>query len=345
MAEEFNPEEWLEELEQEESEHQLHRTRELLKEAKQERDQLRKKLLRARERLSLALAIREPKSPKPIKAKVKKKREAVPVALASDWHIEEIVRPETVNGKNTYNLDISKKRAENFFDGVSWMVKFCRKEISISEMIFWIGGDMISGYIHEELKKNNALSPIKAILRVQQYLIGGIDFFLEDLGLTKLHIPCNYGNHERDTQKPEFATGAESSYAWLMYHTLAAHYAKDKRVEFYIPEGELLYFDVYDKKIRFNHGDPVKYQGGIGGLNVPLHKAVYSWNQTEKADLTVIGHWHQFRDYGHSVVNGSLIGYNAYCIRKKIPFEEPMQGFFLMDKKHGKSIVTPIWVS
>src|ERR1043165_3949501 len=57
-------------------------------------------------------------SVKPIRIQVKKdgRREATWVALASDWHIEETVRPETVNGVNSYNLAIARRRAQRYFE-------------------------------------------------------------------------------------------------------------------------------------------------------------------------------------------------------------------------------------
>lgn len=342
--EDFNPDQWLEELNEGEVELKINRLEGLNRELRLENNQLWDKILSYQTKLKMALSIREPHTPKPIKPRTRRGREACPVGMASDWHVEEEVRPETVNGKNKYNLKIAKKRSENFFDGLAENTKICAKETLIKELILWLGGDMITNYLHEENKKGNLLSPLKAILFCQQLLIAGIDYLLEELELERLLIPTSYGNHGRTTKKPEYATGAEGNYEWMMYHTLAQHYRDDERVEFIIEENQLTYLNIFNTKTRFHHGDAIKYRGGIGGLNVPLHKAVYSWNQTEKADLTFIGHWHDFVDFNHTVVNGSLIGYNAYCVRNKIPYQEPKQGFVLIDKRYGKDLVRPIRV-
>lgn len=340
----FNPDQWLDELNEEEVELKINRLEGLNRELRIENNGLWDKIMEYQGKLKMALSIREPHDPKPIKRRARKGKEACPIGMASDWHVEEEVRPETVNGKNKYDLKIAKKRSENFFDGLAENTKSCQRDALIKDLILWLGGDMITNYLHEENKKGNLLSPMKAILFCQALLIAGINYLLEELELERLVVITNYGNHGRSTRKPEYATGAEGNYEWMMYHTLAQHYADDERVEFIIEENRLVYFNVFNQRVRFHHGDDIRYGGGIGGLNVPLHKAIYSWNQTDKADLSIIGHWHNFVDYNHTVVNGSLIGYNAYCVAKKIPFQPPKQGFVLMDKRHGKDLVRPIWV-
>ena len=41
--------------------------------------------------------------------------ESVAIMLASDWHVEEEVRPETVSGLNEYNTELAKKRTTLYF--------------------------------------------------------------------------------------------------------------------------------------------------------------------------------------------------------------------------------------
>jgi hypothetical protein len=127
---------------------------------------------------------------------------------------------------------------------------------------------------------------------------------------------------------------------------LALHYQalNEKRVKFIIPESYLAYVQVYDQVLRFHHGDGIKYHGGVGGITIPLNKAIAQWNKAKHANLDVIGHWHQLRDVGNYVCNGSMIGYNAYALSIKADFEKPRQAFFLMDRDRGKTINGPIFL-
>ena len=75
-----------------------------------------------------------------------------------------------------------------------------------------------------------------------------------------------------------------------------------------------------------------------------MRKAINGWNTFKHADLTVIGHYHQLRDFGDSVVNGSLVGYDSFALSIKARFEPPRQGFFLIDSERGKVSMPAIWV-
>jgi hypothetical protein len=278
------------------------------------------------------------------------KHEATAVALASDWHVEELVEPSTINGMNTYNTTIARQRSVEFFRGILWMIRNSRTGstdeygFNIKNLVLWLGGDLISGYIHEELMESNELSPTEATLFAQDLIVSGIDFLLKHGELEKIIIPCSYGNHGRSTIKRRHSTGAKNSYEWMMYQQLRRLYENEPRVEFVIADGAHVYLGIYDWTIRFHHGDDVKYGGGVGGLTVPLRKAVDSWNIGRYADITCIGHYHQFFDCNFAIVNGSLVGYGPFSLAIKARYEPPMQGFFLIDRDRGKRMVSPIMV-
>jgi hypothetical protein len=129
-----------------------------------------------------------------------------------------------------------------------------------------------------------------------------------------------------------------------MYHHLADEFRKEPRVQFEITASAHQYVNVYDRVVHFHHGDDVKYQGGIGGIGIPLLKAVPMWDLVKRADLHCIGHHHQLLDYGRVVVNGSLIGYGAYSQRIRAAFEPPQQMMLYIDSKRGKCMPTSLWV-
>jgi hypothetical protein len=133
-------------------------------------------------------------------------------------------------------------------------------------------------------------------------------------------------------------TMTDNSYEILLYRHLARRWAKEKRLEWHIATGYQVMVKLWDYTIRFHHGDAVNYGGGVGGLTIPLRKAISGWNTVQHADLDVCGHFHQLTDGGDFIVNGSLIGYNAYALRVKARYEHPQQAWFLVDSKRGKSV-------
>jgi hypothetical protein len=99
-------------------------------------------------------------------------------------------------------------------------------------------------------------------------------------------------------------------------------------------------------RVRFHHGHAVRYQGGIGGIHVPLNKSIAAWDATLKADLTCLGHWHQF-SWGRSgryVSNGSVIGHSAYAVRIKAAYEPPCQACVVIDhERHETTKAFPLF--
>lgn len=274
----------------------------------------------------------------------KSRRIATAVALASDWHVEERVLPETIGGLNSYSPAIAKARAQRFFQGIEWLVREQQRMFQINDLVLWIGGDIITGYIHDELVEGNFLSPTEAVLSAEGLLSDGIRYLLANTELN-INVPCDFGNHGRTTAKPRVATAAKNSFEWLMYHMLAKGFKDEPRVQFIIADGHHTIVSVGDYRLHFTHGDKVKSMGGIGGVDVPLNRAVAQWHQTMPANTTCVGHFHTYQSGERLVRNGSLIGYSPFSRDiVRAAFEPPRQAFFLIDERRGKTQSAPIWV-
>jgi hypothetical protein len=300
------------------------------------------------DRCDVLLAIRgTPRQPLRIEKPKRsgKKNVATAVALASDWHVEERVDPRTVNGLNRYDPEIAKERASRFFERVVRLTEIQRAGTSIDTLVLWLGGDLMTGYIHEDLSESNYLSPTEAVLLLLGILESGISYLLKHGGFERIIIPCSYGNHGRTTKRSRVQTAAKNSYEWLAYHVLAQRFADEKRVEVRVSDGYHTMVNIYGVRVRFHHGDGLKYAGGIGGLLIPLRKRIDAWNGAIEADLDCLGHWHQLQFFSDAVVNGSLIGWNAYAHQTGCRFERPQQAYFLIDAdRKRRTLTAPIFV-
>jgi hypothetical protein len=271
--------------------------------------------------------------------------ESVAVVLASDFHIEERVDPETVHGLNKYNMRIAEERSKQFFQNTLKLVEKERQATRIDTLILALLGDFISNTIHEELLQINEVEPAIAMIKAEQQLVSGIQYLLDNSDL-KLIIPCHSGNHGRMTKKTHIGNEAGNSLEYFMYHHIASHFEGNERVQFIVPKSYHSYVDVFGYTICFSHGHAVKYGGGVGGITIPLKKAIGEWRKMKHADLFCMGHFHQFIDVGDAIVNGSLIGYNPFAIFIKAAYETPKQTFFLINKKYkAKTVVCPILFS
>lgn len=270
--------------------------------------------------------------------------ESTAFILCSDLHYEETVDPRTVDGLNEYNTKIATKRFHKIFQNGLKLVEMARSKSNIKKLVLWLGGDLISGYIHEELVENNSMSPIEASVDVYKLCISAIDFLVENGGFDEIIVMTSIGNHSRTTEKLRISTCVDNSYEWLIYNFLALYYEKSNTVKVKLSRGYFNYLDVYGRLIRFHHGNFIRYAGGVGGITIPMNKAIAQWNQSKSAYLDVFGHWHQTMSTKNAICNGSIIGYGPYAVSIKAAFEKPRQSFFLIHPNWGKTIEAPIFV-
>lgn len=267
--------------------------------------------------------------------------EATAVMVASDWHVEEIVDPATVQGLNKFNPDIAKARAELFFQRGLRLIRKEEQDVKINTVILALLGDFITNDIHEEMRETAAMRPMEAALFAKTLLQSGIEFLLNNTTHT-IVIPCSTGNHGRTTQRVFISTEFGHSIEYFMYNVLADVFKNEPRVKFIIGKGYHQILDVYGQKVRFHHGHAVRFFGGVGGITIAVNKAIAAWNRQQQTYLDVFGHFHQMFDGGKFIANGSMIGWNAYANFIKAEMESPRQAFFLLDKKRGKTVTAPI---
>lgn len=289
----------------------------------------------------LALALKKKSAPAaPIRrTEDSGENEATAFAIASDWHVEETVNPASVNGLNEFNLDIADARIEKFAKSVVRLTEIERGGTRIDSLVLAMLGDMMTGYIHEELQESNGLSPTETVLWLIKRIKRMLDYLRKEGGYKRIIVPCSFGNHGRTSKKPRHSTGAANSYEWMMYHVLAD---QCPQVEWQIADGYHNFLDVYGYIIRTHHGDNIAYQGGVGGITISVEKAIAAWNKARVAYLDIFGHHHTQQQNPKWIANGSLIGYGAYSLAIKAPFEVPQQTFFLLDSKRGRTITAPI---
>lgn len=267
--------------------------------------------------------------------------EATAFALAGDWHVEETVDSKTVNGLNEFNLDIADARITRFFSSIVRLVEIERAGTRIDNLVLAMLGDMMTGYIHEELQESNGLSPTQTVLWLRQRIVAGIKFLQREGGFKRITIPCVVGNHGRTTKKMRHATSCANSYEWMLYQVMREDVPD---VEWVIADGYFVFVDVYGRIFRIHHGDNIQYQGGIGGITIPTEKALASWNKANPVYMDLFGHHHSAMQNPRWICNGPLIGYGPFSLAVKAGFELPSQTLFLVDSKRGRTGTFPIFL-
>lgn len=260
--------------------------------------------------------------------------ESAPILMLSDLHCGQIIKRSAVNGINEFSPDIFDDSLDAVFRNSLKIINGQRHTMTIREAVVWLGGDMIEGELHNDAVQSQTLTTTQQIIRCERALIRGLDFLLKHSDLEKILLPCNVGNHGRNTKKQQ-SNSTENSYEWMMYQALRKHYREEDRLEWIIAEADCIYLNVYDKTLRFFHGDSVKYNGGAAGPQWNVDKHVKNLDQTIPADHTFHGHFHTFYSGSRASGNGSLPGAAPYGMQSGYRIERPQQGMRFMHSRLG----------
>lgn len=268
------------------------------------------------------------------------------IAPASDWHVEERVEFDSVNGKNSFDLTEAAARIRRFYSKVLELIEWQNHLAPVVELWHPLLGDLMSGYIHEELMETNSLSPVEACLFLQDAIHSGLQLWLKETTIP-IVVPTCVGNHGRTTQKMRVKTSHRNSYEWLLYSTLAKQYTKYGRVFWQVGAGYHNIQEIQGRRVRFHHGDAMRFQGGTGGITIPVNRAISEWDKSEPADFDIFGHWHTFCwSYPKWVSCGSLMGYSEYSLKKvRAGFQHPTQAFIVLDRNYGITQAVPIFLT
>ena len=262
------------------------------------------------------------------------------IAVLSDWHWEETVFKDQTLGLNEYSPEIARRRAKHTFQKIAEY--YDRYTVQAEELIVAVLGDMITGFIHEELEETNSLSPMQAMFEVLEVLVSGLEFLSKETKSKKILVPCCFGNHSRTTKKRRVKTEWRHSYEYAMYERMQALFAKHPKIRIKTAKGYFNYVDCQQRVIRFHHGHSIKFCGGVGGITIPVNKKIARWDISRRADLDVFGHFHGHLEGGKWFCNGSLIGVTEYSLDLGCDPAKPTQGFIVYDRAYGVRTVARI---
>lgn len=298
--------------------------------------------------LSLARDVAKTSTPRWV-LNVKKGHKApgVPSLFVSDLHWGEVVHPSQINGVNKYNLATAHRRLDVLAESSVRLLKILSPQMDYPGIVLILGGDMVSGNIHDELATTNEINTMPTVLDLFSKLGSFIATMADTFG--QVFLPCVTGNHGRDTHKIWAKDRHHTSFDWLLYCFLAKHFEKDKRITFLIPDGPDAYFKIYNHRYLLTHGDQFRGGDGMIGALGPIirgdHKKRSRNSQIDMDyDTMLLGHWHSYMHLTRLIVNGTLKGYDEYAYSNNFAFEKPQQALWLTHPKYGITYRMPVYV-
>ena len=271
----------------------------------------------------------------------------IPTLFISDWHWGELVSGSEVSFRNEFNVEVARERSKLCFQRFIEVYTEHIQGAEYTGCVLAIGGDMVSGNIHDELSQTNEMEIMPTVIDVAENIISGINVILRTFG--KVACFCVVGNHGRTSAKPRFKRKAVTSYDWLIYTICEKHFRDNVNVRFQIPESSDCLYNVYRTKYLLTHGDQLGRGGdGIIGMLGPVTRGDHrrrarQMGMNEAYDIMICGHWHQLAMLRSRIVNGSLKGYDEFAYGLGFPPEPPMQASWLTHPVLGLTVQVPIF--
>lgn len=292
--------------------------------------------------LGLSATPLNPPSWKPSTANKRDQREAL-ILMVSDVHMGETIDFDQMGGRNKFDKKICAKRIERLFQGVVKMGTTHWSGPPPGVIYVILGGDLISGEIHEELAKSNDLLAIPAVRELATHIISGLELLLRsfDCEVRVVSIP---GNHGRTTRKPESKGFVVNSYdtlvAWLVESWFMAK--TTKKISFSAPASGDALINICGWNFLFTHGDRIGSRGGMGmvGPSATIARGMQRLIQDYASeqiviDYIMVGHFHSSMELEQGFANGSLSGPSEYSRSGRMRSSPPSQWLVSVHPEYG----------
>lgn len=258
--------------------------------------------------------------------------------LLSDIHAGEVVNAEELNGLNEFNLDICRRRLRRLFAAACEIGPRWLSDCDCRGALVALGGDLISGDIHEELRVTNALTAHEQVRFVVEELSLGVERLADVFG--RVHVASVPGNHGRTTLRDTAKLYARLNYDTLIADMVADRFRADKRVTFQIGPATDQIIPIFGWTIRLSHGHKEGTGGGQGfaGPDLPIVRggkkaAAQQASVGRRIHLHLRGHLHYSTNPGRILSNGSIPGLTEYAADLRAEIEPPKQWVFLIHQK------------
>jgi hypothetical protein len=267
-----------------------------------------------------------------------KPRKAVLGLLLSDIHAGEVVRADELDGLNEFNLDICRRRLRRLFAAACEIGPRWLSDCECQGAFLALGGDLISGSIHEELRMTNALQDHGQVRFIIEELSIGINLLLDVFG--KILIASVPGNHGRTTIKDTSKLYSNLNYDTFIADMVSDRFRNDPRVIFWGGYSTDQFVPIFNWTVHLTHGHKTGTGGGQGfvGPDLPIVRGAKKIAEQQgsvgrRVHLQLRGHMHYSTNPGRILSNGSVPGLTEYARDLRAAVEPPKQWLFLIHEK------------
>lgn len=277
----------------------------------------------------------------------RKRHRGIVCVLLTDQHFDEVVRPEEIENYNAYNRRIGELRLQRMFEKTIVLARDHIGGIEYDGICAMMGGDVVTGYIHDELSENVDATIADTVVHWTDQLAAGLRLWADEFG--KVFVPAVTGNHDRWGKKPRAKQRAKDSVSWIIYNWLADKLKDDNRITFQIAEGADTTFDLYQTTYLLTHGDQFRGGSGISGAMAPLMLGQHRKTRRQEAlgnpyDVMCMGHMHQHLTLPGLIVGNTLKGFDEFAAVNNFVPSPASQAFWISTPEHGPTFHAEVLV-
>lgn len=281
------------------------------------------------------------------KSKKKKIVESPVTAVASfgDWHIGEVTEPDQIECFNEFNWKIANRRVAHYCDKFLGWVEIHRSSYQIDELVILVLGDMVSGDIHEELRRHNEFATPVQCCNAGHLLSESIASMAPYFSKIRVEFIVA-DNHGRLTQKFQYKGGGYNSFNYIVGWIARERLANLPNVEFNLYPHLKAIVGVQNQKYLCSHGSNIRGWAGFpwyGADRITSKEAKSRMFTDKQFHRMVIGHFHVPLNTQYYLVNGSLSGTSEFdqgagrhC--------KPCQTAWMVHPKHAEFDWTCFWL-
>jgi len=233
-----------------------------------------------------------------------------------DVHYGELVSPRSTGNIAQYSPEIARERFNYTIDEAIRI----GKEHNIQSLWLILGGDMISGNIHDDLNRNNEMMTIAQTLEASEMIYGGIESLCQSY--PEVNVLAVSGNHPRTEKIPFYNHKQTENLDYMLAKILEYKGINQPNLRFHTGESFWNIIDVEDRKFLIMHGDTIRQQNSMSLPWYGMWKEYMKWKNMQ--DITgpfhdmMIHHFHIPNRIGMGndslFVNGSLKGKDDYSL-------------------------------
>lgn len=210
----------------------------------------------------------------------------------SDVHYGEVVRASSTGGLAEYSPAIARQRIETATQEAIDIGRYMR----IGRLVVALGGDMMSGTIHDDLERSNAEMIVQQTLDMADITSVAIEQFAQ--AFPQVEVDGRSGNHGRPYRPMFFNRKQVENWDYVLYQFLEKMLANQKNIKFLTNEAFWNVIEVGNRKFLTMHGDTIKHQNSMSLPWYSMFKELMKWMGMREQggvpwfDDMMIGHFH-----------------------------------------------------